>query len=168
MPVNDFEKKVQQRMDEFRLRPSASVWPEVEKRIREKKRRRIIFFWFTGITGLVLIGYSGNLYFSKRKNINDTELTQNSAVSRQPVKKQNDQTTTQLSSTDTHSIPVGTNMTNDQVAKTAPGSDNTLIDNKTSKTGSKKITGQNRFAIGNSSPSISKSSSVERKENKEI
>ncbi|MBL7732155.1 MAG: hypothetical protein JNM88_13325 [Chitinophagaceae bacterium] len=45
MPENEFEKQVQQKMEEFRVRPSAEVWTAVEERIREKKRRRFIFWW---------------------------------------------------------------------------------------------------------------------------
>jgi hypothetical protein len=46
MPVNEFEKQVQQKMDELQLRPSTEVWEEVEKRIRkEKKRRWLHYCW---------------------------------------------------------------------------------------------------------------------------
>ncbi|MBI3139187.1 MAG: hypothetical protein HYZ15_11420 [Sphingobacteriales bacterium] len=58
MRENEFEKGVAEKMAEFRLQPSAPVWPEVERRIRERKRRRIIFFWFT-LGGLLLCGLSG-------------------------------------------------------------------------------------------------------------
>lgn len=44
MPANEFEKQVQKELDELRLSPSASVWENVEQQIREKKRRRILFF----------------------------------------------------------------------------------------------------------------------------
>ena len=47
MPVNEFEKQVQQKLDELQLRPSPTVWTEVEKKIRtEKKRRRVLLFWW--------------------------------------------------------------------------------------------------------------------------
>ena len=46
MPVNDFEKQVQQKMEELQLRPSAEVWTEVEKQIRKDKRKRRVFFWW--------------------------------------------------------------------------------------------------------------------------
>ena len=47
MPVNEFEKKVQQKMDELQLRPSPGVWTEVEKQIRQdKRRRRVIIYWW--------------------------------------------------------------------------------------------------------------------------
>lgn len=46
MQKNDFEKNVQNRMDELQLYPSAEVWPEVERRIRKEKKRRWFIFWF--------------------------------------------------------------------------------------------------------------------------
>ncbi|MBI5372998.1 MAG: hypothetical protein HZA79_13330 [Sphingobacteriales bacterium] len=58
MRENEFEKGIAEKMGEFRLQPSAPVWPEVERRIREQKRRRIIFFWFT-LGSLLLFGIAG-------------------------------------------------------------------------------------------------------------
>lgn len=55
MPVNDFEKQVQQKMDELQLRPSGEVWTEVEKRIRREKQRRRFVLWFF-ISGILLLG----------------------------------------------------------------------------------------------------------------
>jgi hypothetical protein len=46
MPDNNFEKRLQEQMEGFKLQPSEQVWSEVELRIRKKKdRRRIIFWW---------------------------------------------------------------------------------------------------------------------------
>jgi len=44
MPANEFEKQVQHRMDEFQLNPSASVWERVEEELRDKRKRKGIFF----------------------------------------------------------------------------------------------------------------------------
>ena len=57
MPVNNFEKQVQQKMDELQLRPSAEVWQEVERRIRKEKKRRwmVLFFIFAAL----LLGGTG-------------------------------------------------------------------------------------------------------------
>lgn len=55
MRDNAFDKGVQDKMEEFRLTPSAPVWPEVERRIRERKKRRILIFWFC-LAGLLLAG----------------------------------------------------------------------------------------------------------------
>jgi hypothetical protein len=46
MPDNNFEKRLQEQMEGFKLQPSEQVWSEVELHIRKKKdRRRIIFWW---------------------------------------------------------------------------------------------------------------------------
>src|SRR5258708_5254010 len=45
MPENEFEKKVQQRMEELEFTPSGEVWKEVEYRIRKEKKKRRFFFW---------------------------------------------------------------------------------------------------------------------------
>ncbi|MET0393911.1 MAG: hypothetical protein ABW019_12255 [Chitinophagaceae bacterium] len=60
MPENEFEKAVQQRMEELRLPPAPSVWLRVEEELKKKRKRRIGFF-FLLLVGLTLLGYSGYL-----------------------------------------------------------------------------------------------------------
>ena len=50
MPANEFEKQVQDRLDDFQLSPSASVWKNVEEQIRQRKRRRTIIFFLLPLT----------------------------------------------------------------------------------------------------------------------
>jgi len=58
MAENEFEKNVRREMDEFKLHPTADVWPKIEERIREKNRkRRILFFVLFSFIALVLVGY---------------------------------------------------------------------------------------------------------------
>src|SRR5262245_49223524 len=45
MSDHEFEKQVQRKMDEFKLRPSSAVWTAVEQNIRQHKRRRFGFWW---------------------------------------------------------------------------------------------------------------------------
>ena len=63
MQENEFEKRVQQEMEEFRLRPSDAVWEKVEEQLRRKKKRRVVFFIFM-LAGLSLLDYSG-YFFTK-------------------------------------------------------------------------------------------------------
>ena len=58
MAANEFEKNVRKEMDDFKFRPSETVWPKIEERIREKNRkRRILFFVLFSLIGLILAGY---------------------------------------------------------------------------------------------------------------
>lgn len=52
MQENEFEKQVQQKMDELKLQPSDAVWQKIKVEIKEEKRRRWILF----ILPLMLIG----------------------------------------------------------------------------------------------------------------
>lgn len=45
MRENEFEKRVQQKMGDFNLRPSEDVWTAVERRIRNEKKRRFMAWW---------------------------------------------------------------------------------------------------------------------------
>jgi hypothetical protein len=55
----DFEKKVQQKMQELRFHPSDKVWKGVEATISKEKRRRPLAFWL--LIGATLLG--GTYYF---------------------------------------------------------------------------------------------------------
>lgn len=63
MSDHDFEKQVQQKLDELKLRPSDTVWMEVQKNIRTTKRRRR-FFWLW--TPMLLICLSTSAYILYR------------------------------------------------------------------------------------------------------
>lgn len=63
MQENEFEKRVQERMDEFRLHPSPSVWSNVERELSAKRKRRVIYVVLL-LAGLGLLGYSGYTFFS--------------------------------------------------------------------------------------------------------
>lgn len=67
MPVNEFERQVQQKMDELQLRPSAEVWEEVERRVRKEKKRRLLIIWLP-LLALLLGGTGVLLYINKNKN----------------------------------------------------------------------------------------------------
>lgn len=58
MPENEFEKQVQERMEELRLRPDAAVWENIEAELKGKKRRRALVYIFL-FAGLLLLGYGG-------------------------------------------------------------------------------------------------------------
>lgn len=66
MSDRDFEKQVQQEMDGFKLRPSASVWVEVEKNIRRDKRRRRAIIWIP--LGLLFLLAGGYLIYTTTDN----------------------------------------------------------------------------------------------------
>lgn len=67
MPENEFEHRVQQKMEEFNLRPSDLVWTEVERRIRKEKRRRFIFWWFL-LAGLLAGGIGTTIWLGNKKD----------------------------------------------------------------------------------------------------
>jgi len=65
MSDHDFEKQVNQKLEELRLRPSDTVWMEVEKNIRhDKRRRRFLWLWTAALfitlttSGVVLYHYT--------------------------------------------------------------------------------------------------------------
>jgi hypothetical protein len=65
MPESEFDKQVQKELEGLRIRPSATVWENVEKELRQKKRRRVIIaFWL--IAGIALLG--STTYFFTRKD----------------------------------------------------------------------------------------------------
>ncbi|MGC4039210.1 MAG: outer membrane beta-barrel protein [Chitinophagaceae bacterium] len=73
MQENEFEKQVLQKMDEFRLRPSEPVWIQINKELRKKRRRRLLFI---PLFATLLIGG----YFAWQAIFPETKLTGNTVV----------------------------------------------------------------------------------------
>ncbi len=46
MHNNEFEKRVEHKLEELRFTPSDAVWQKVEVQIRERQKRRRFFFWW--------------------------------------------------------------------------------------------------------------------------
>ncbi|HEY1200598.1 MAG TPA: hypothetical protein VGE79_06435, partial [Niastella sp.] len=76
MSDHDFEKQVQQKLGELKLRPSDAVWMEVEKNIRDKKRRRR-FLWLWSAALSVTLTTSGIIlyHYNTRRTITIGETT---------------------------------------------------------------------------------------------
>ncbi len=74
MSKNDFEKNVQQKMDELQLYPSAELWPEVERRIRKEKKRRWFIFWL--LIPSILVGTGIAIYLSTKTTTKNTSTSQ--------------------------------------------------------------------------------------------
>jgi|GEM_PF-6002586 len=89
MPGHEFEKNVQQRLDELKLRPSETVWKNVERNIREEKRRRRVILWLPIL--LLLLGTSG--YFLINKN---GFVSAETAVKTNQTKEKNTSTTSSI------------------------------------------------------------------------
>ena len=62
MPGNDFEKQVKQKMDELHFAPSDALWPEVEKQITTRKKRRGLFLWLPFL--ILLLGAGVWVYYA--------------------------------------------------------------------------------------------------------
>src|SRR5687768_15749932 len=76
MQKQNFENKVQQKMEELSFVPSEPVWHKIEEGIRKKKERRRIIFWI--IFPLMLLSGGSYLYLSNTKQ--DQNLSANTNV----------------------------------------------------------------------------------------
>jgi hypothetical protein len=86
MHEQDFEKQVQQKMEELSLTPSAPVWQKVEKQIRTKKDRRRLIFWLLPL--LLVGGGAGWMLWSTPKEgapANTVRVLKQPSVSSQSV-----------------------------------------------------------------------------------
>ena len=57
MQENEFEKQVQQKMEELQLHPSESVWQHIAAHITKKKQRRVVWIFFLLLLALLFAGY---------------------------------------------------------------------------------------------------------------
>lgn len=95
MPGNDFEKQVQQKMEELHITPSEGVWAAVEKEVGKKKdRRRLLLI----LLPLVLL-LGGAVWFFENNNKQVSGDTNNTIANTQsfPTKHPNDTTDNQQS-----------------------------------------------------------------------
>lgn len=98
MPGNDFEKQVQQKMDELQFAPSAAVWQEVEAKLAPRRRRRL-FFW---LPLLLVVAGAGWWWIGSQSNTHSTAadaqkpaaLTINEHQDDNPVPSANQRVTT--------------------------------------------------------------------------
>jgi len=72
MEPNNFEKKVQQKMDELKIPPSDLVWTNIKKRISKKHKERKVIFIIFFLTLLLFTG--GYWLFNSTKNNTHQEI----------------------------------------------------------------------------------------------
>lgn len=156
MSDHEFEKQVQLKMDQFRLRPSNAVWTEVEKNIRRDKRRRRMIMWLP--IALLFLGAGG--YFAMKETSGPakhlvSQTTPSSATT--PSSTQNDQPSTSSSTQQTqeNTLPATKPAANTVVAPDEP-TDNTPVN--TDKVSTDKATTGNlpttKPTIGKTTPAI--------------
>lgn len=82
MSDHEFEKQVQQKLGELKLRPSDTVWMEVEKSIQHKRRRRFPWLWMAAlVTGVSIGGYLLYHYTAQTNNIAEVAKATPAALS---------------------------------------------------------------------------------------
>ncbi|RYY55052.1 MAG: hypothetical protein EOO09_11985 [Chitinophagaceae bacterium] len=80
MQENRFEQDVQQSLDGLKVRPAAAVWENLERELREKRKRRFFFLFSSLAAGILLLGTAGYFYFSGNdKTSTQEQLTNLSA-----------------------------------------------------------------------------------------
>ena len=81
MQENEFEKQVQQKMDDLKLHPSGAVWQKIEVHIRKEKRRR----WVLILLPVLLIGFLFGSYMLLKDDNSHPELQQQ--ATKNPIEK---------------------------------------------------------------------------------
>ena len=70
MQENEFEKQLKKMMEGFHISPSNSVWEKVSRKLNEKRRRKMPFFFLLA-AGFVTVGLSAYyIYNQKHQNTN--------------------------------------------------------------------------------------------------
>jgi hypothetical protein len=82
-----FEKKLEHELNGLRIEPSAAVWQQVENRIQQERKRRIILWWI--FSSCILIAGTG-VWISEEKSTRDEQkTTQNNSESNIAVTSSN-------------------------------------------------------------------------------
>jgi hypothetical protein len=87
MGNDSFEHKLEQEMMGLRIKPSEAVWQQVENRIQQERKRRIILWWI--FSSCILIAGTG-VWISEEKSTRDEQkTTQNNSESNIAVTSSN-------------------------------------------------------------------------------
>ena len=82
-----FENKLEQEMMGLRIKPSEAVWQQVENRIQQERKRRIILWWI--FSSCILIAGTG-VWISEEKSTRDEQkTTQNNSETKTAVSSSN-------------------------------------------------------------------------------
>ncbi len=85
MQTNEFERQVQQKMDDLQIHPSEAVWQKIEPQIRKEKRRR----WLLNFLPVMLIGFlygghlllnNDNLYHQPQQQLSNKSIENNNTI----------------------------------------------------------------------------------------
>ncbi len=79
MQTNDFEKRVQAELDQFKVVPGEEVWQHVAARIGKEKRRRRFFTWF--FSALLLVTAGAGLWQYQTGTFRHTEAPKETGIS---------------------------------------------------------------------------------------
>ena len=88
MQKNEFEKQVQQKMEELKLHPSDSVWLNIEAHISRKKRRRLAWVFFPILFMCLCGGYWLMHPVTKLKSNRQNKLTEDIIKKNSPAEMQ--------------------------------------------------------------------------------
>jgi hypothetical protein len=86
----NFEKKVQEKLEDLYLQPSVPVWEKIELQIQPEKRRRVVFWW---LLALVLLSGGGLLLLTGTKDRKAGAILQSVPVAIKPSEKKQTITT---------------------------------------------------------------------------
>lgn len=131
MSDHDFEKQVQNRLDQLKLRPSGAVWAAVEKNIRKEKRRRRMILWLP--IALLMLGAGGWLMLKQDQQPDSHAMTTQPASSNTTPSANNSTPHNTISSAQADKTSA-----NNEVAK---ANNQVVPDNKTTAPAAKTMTG---------------------------
>ncbi len=97
MPGNDFEKQVQQKMEELNFTPSEAVWAAVEKQVGKKKDRRRLLLILLPL--VMLLGGAVWFFGSDKKQVSGEINNTIANTQSSPMKHPNDKTGNQQNGT---------------------------------------------------------------------
>ncbi len=83
----NLEQLFRERFENFEAAPPEHVWENIEEKLREKKKRRLIPFWFkaAGIAATLLIGFLTADYFSDQKPADNKVVVAPSEIPARPA-----------------------------------------------------------------------------------
>ncbi|MBC7905065.1 MAG: hypothetical protein H7Y27_16675 [Gemmatimonadaceae bacterium] len=137
MQGHKFEQQIQQKMDELRLKPSAAVWPDVERQIREKRSKRRVIFWIWLPLLLAVISAAGYMYFRTENELVSADPKTNVATTETTHPKE----TSDIASSSGSPVRQATEADLPNLSNATPGSALTGINKQKASVGKESLSG---------------------------
>ncbi|MGL2962698.1 hypothetical protein ACSVH2_02625 [Flavobacterium sp. RSB2_4_14] len=163
---NNIERLFQEKFKDFEANPADKVWGNIEAKLEEKKRKRVIPFWWklSGVAAVFIIGFFiSKAVFTENSNVNNPISTENPIVTDGNSNRQKENTINNNSTEKATGVNSSTKTSTGAVVTNSSNKNTTKQINK--KGNSRTITTKTTIAVLKNEKTLSSKNKLNGKKN---